>query len=199
MCFEHKIAMRFQSGNHKAHIQQTSKTHCPMTTMTVSVFEKNLVMVQKELHKLAVRLTCNEEDANDLMQETSLKALDNREKFQPGTNFKGWLYTIMRNLFINNYRKASRDKVYNDQTDNQYHINLSQDFSFDSTEEAYDIKEIHKAVHALPKEYRIPFAMHISGFKYKEIAAHLGIPIGTVKSRIFFTRQRLQQELRDFR
>jgi RNA polymerase sigma-70 factor (ECF subfamily) len=86
-----------------------------------------------------------------------------------------------------------------DQTENLYHINLSQDFSFDSTEEAYDIKEIHKAVHALPKEYRIPFAMHISGFKYKEIAAHLGVPIGTVKSRIFFTRQKLQKELRDFR
>jgi len=167
--------------------------------MTVSIFEKNLVMAQNELHRFAIRLTADEEEANDLMQETSLKALDNREKFQVGTNFKGWLYTIMRNLFINNYRKASRDKVYVDQTDNQYHLNLSQDFSIDSTEEAYDIKEIHKAVHALPKEYRVPFAMHISGFKYKEIAAHLGVPIGTVKSRIFFTRQKLQKELRDFR
>lgn len=170
-----------------------------MTTMTVSIFEKNLVMAQNELHRFAIRLTADEEEANDLMQETSLKALDNREKFQVGTNFKGWLYTIMRNLFINNYRKASRDRVYVDQTDNQYHLNLSQDFSIDSTEEAYDIKEIHKAVHALPKEYRVPFAMHISGFKYKEIAAHLGVPIGTVKSRIFFTRQKLQKELRDFR
>lgn len=167
--------------------------------MTVSTFESNLVGSLEELRRLAFKLTSNEEDANDLMQETSLKALDNKEKFQPGTNFKGWLYTIMKNLFINNYRKASRDKVYVDQTDNQYHINLSQDFAFDSTEEAYDLKEIHKAVHALPKEYRIPFAMHISGFKYKEIAVHLGIPIGTVKSRIFFTRQKLQKDLRDFR
>ena len=170
-----------------------------MTTMTASIFEKNLVKAQNELRRFAVRLTADEEEANDLMQETSLKALDNREKFQVGTNFKGWLYTIMRNLFINNYRKVSRDKTYVDQTENLYHINLSQDFSFDSTEEAYDIKEIHTAVHALPKEYRIPFAMHISGFKYKEIAAHLGVPIGTVKSRIFFTRQKLQKELRDFR
>lgn len=170
-----------------------------MTTMTVSTFERNLVSALNELHNQAIKLTANEEDANDLMQETSLKALDNKEKFLPGTNFKGWLYTIMRNLFINNYRKASRDKVCIDHTDNQYHINLSQDFSFDSTEEAYDIKEIHKAIHALPKEYRIPFAMHISGFKYKEIALHLGVPIGTVKSRIFFTRQKLQKELNDFR
>lgn len=170
-----------------------------MTTMTMPFFEKNLVMAQNELHKFALKLTGDDDDANDLMQETSLKALDNKDKFQVGTNFKGWLYTIMRNLFINNYRKISRDKTYVDQTENLYHINLSQDFSFDSTEEAYDIKEIHKAVHALPKDYRIPFAMHISGFKYKEIAAHLGIPIGTVKSRIFFTRQKLQKELRDFR
>ena len=170
-----------------------------MTTMTLSAFERNLVMAQNALHKFAIKLTADEEEANDLMQETSLKALDNRDKFEVGTNFKGWLYTIMRNIFINNYRKVSREKVYVDHTENLYHLNLSQDFSIDTTEEAYDIKEIHKAVHALPKEFRIPFAMHISGFKYKEIAEHLGVPIGTVKSRIFFTRQKLQKELRDFR
>lgn len=170
-----------------------------MRTMTVSTFERNLVSTLEELRRLAFKLTANEEDANDLMQETSLKALDNKEKFLPGTNFKGWLYTIMKNLFINNYRKASRDKVYVDQTENLYHLNLNRDLAFECTEEAYDLKEIHRAVHALPKDYRIPFAMHISGFKYKEIAVHLGIPIGTVKSRIFFTRQKLQKDLRDFR
>lgn len=167
--------------------------------MTDSIFEKNLVLAQSELYKFAIKLTANNEEADDLLQETSLKALDNRDKFQPETNFKGWLYTIMRNIFINNYRKASRDKTYVDQTENQYHINLNRDYAIDHTEAAYDIKEIHKAVHALPKEYRIPFAMHISGFKYQEIADHLGVPIGTIKSRIFFTRQKLQKELRDFR
>ena len=167
--------------------------------MTDSIFEKNLVLAQSELYKFAIKLTANNEEADDLLQETSLKALDNRDKFQPETNFKGWLYTIMRNIFINNYRKASRDKTYVDQTENQYHINLNRDYAIDYTEAAYDIKEIHKAVHALPKEYRIPFAMHISVFKYQEIADHLGVPIGTIKSRIFFTRQKLQKELRDFR
>lgn len=167
--------------------------------MTDSIFEKNLVLAQSELYKFAIKLTANNEEADDLLQETSLKALDNRDKFQPETNFKGWLYTIMRNIFINNYRKASRDKTYVDQTENQYHINLNRDYAIDYTEAAYDIKEIHKAVHALPKEYRVPFAMHISGFKYQEIADHMGVPIGTIKSRIFFTRQKLQKELRDFR
>lgn len=133
------------------------------------------------------------------MQETSLKALDNEEKFTPDTNFKGWMYTIMRNIFINNYRKTVRDQTFVDQTDNLFHLNLPQDSGFDSTEGAYDLKEIHRIVNALPKDYRVPFAMYVSGFKYREIAEKLGLLLGTVKSRIFFTRQRLQNDLKDFR
>lgn len=164
-----------------------------------SVFERDLVSVQSDLLHFAFKLTSDADDAYDLMQETSLKALDNREKYTPETNFKGWLYTIMKNIFINSYRKATRDNTFIDKTDNSYHINLGADCGFEFTESAYDLKEIHRAVHKLPKEYRIPFAMHISGFKYKEIALKLGLPIGTVKSRIFFTRQKLQNELKDFR
>jgi RNA polymerase sigma-70 factor, ECF subfamily len=125
-------------------------------------------------------------------------ALDNEEKYVPDTNFKGWMYTIMRNIFINNYRKIVRDQTFVDQTDNYYHLNLPQDSGFISTEGAYDLKEMHRIVNALPKEYKVPFSMHVSGFKYREIADKLGLPLGTVKSRIFFTRQRLQQELKDF-
>ncbi len=164
-----------------------------------TLFEQQLVMAQNELHRFAIKLTANQEEADDLLQETSLKALDNKEKYTSETNFKGWLYTIMRNLFINNYRKAARDKTYVDQTENMFLINLNRDYAIDYTEQAYDIKEIHKAIRHLPKEYRQPFVMHISGFKYKEIADRLDLPIGTVKSRIFFTRQKLQQELKDFR
>ena len=69
---------------------------------------------------------------------------------------------------------------------------------FESTESAYDLKEMHRIVNALPREYKVPFSMHVSGFKYREIAEKLGLPLGTVKSRIFFTRQKLQQELKDF-
>lgn len=162
-------------------------------------FRKDLLSVQDELLRFAYKLTSNREDANDLLQETSLKALDNEEKFTPDTNFKGWMYTIMRNIFINNYRKVVRDQTFIDQTDNLYHLNLPQDSGFDSTEGAYDLKEIHNALNALPSEYRIPFSMHVSGFKYREIADKLELPLGTVKSRIFFTRQKLQEDLKDFR
>ena len=179
-------------------------------------FKKNLLGVQEELLRFAYKLTADREEANDLLQETSLKALDNEDKYIPDTNFKGWMYTIMRNIFINNYRKIVRDQTFVDHTDhlyhlsmpqdsgfdstegNLYHLSMPQDSGFDSTEGAYDMKEIHRIVGLLPKEYRIPFAMHVSGFKYREIAEKLGLPLGTVKSRIFFTRQRLQGQLRDF-
>ena len=161
-------------------------------------FRKDLIGVQEELLRFAYKLTTNREEANDLLQETSLKALDNEEKYVPDTNFKGWMYTIMRNIFINNYRKIVRDQTFVDQTDNYYHLNLPQDSGFMSTEGAYDLKEMHRIVNALPKEYKVPFSMHVSGFKYSEIADKLGLPLGTVKSRIFFTLQRLQQELKDF-
>lgn len=162
-------------------------------------FTQHLLSIQTELFRFAFKLTTDREEANDLLQETSLKALDNEEKFTPDTNFKGWMYTIMRNIFINNYRKTVRDQTFVDQTDNLFHLNLPQDSGFDSTEGAYDLKEIHRIVNALPKDYRVPFAMYVSGFKYREIAEKLGLPLGTVKSRIFFTRQRLQNDLKDFR
>lgn len=161
-------------------------------------FKKDLLGIQDELLRFAYKLTSDREEANDLLQETSLKALDNEDKFMPDTNFKGWMYTIMRNIFINNYRKVVRDQTFVDQTDNLFHLSLPQESGFDSTEGAYDIKEIHRIMNALPREYKIPFAMHVSGFKYREIADKLHLPLGTVKSRIFFTRQRLQDELRDF-
>ena len=167
--------------------------------MRTESFTRDLINVQNDLLRFAYKLTANHEDANDLLQETSLKALDNEEKHAAETNFKGWMYTIMRNLFINNYRKAVRDQTYVDQTDNLFYLNQSIDLADESTESSHDLKEIRRVVNALPKEYRIPFAMYVSGFKYREIADKLGLPLGTVKSRIYFTRQKLQQELKDFR
>ena len=162
-------------------------------------FTQNLLGMQTELRRFALKLTADKEEADDLLQETSLKALDNEDKYTPDTNFKGWMYTIMRNIFINNYRKTVRDQTFVDQTENLYHLNLPQDSGFDSTEGNYDLKEIRRIVNSLPKEYRVPFSMYISGFKYREIADRLGLPIGTVKSRIYFTRHRLQRDLKDFR
>ncbi len=167
--------------------------------MGTANFAQNLLSVQTELLHFAYKLTSDREEANDLLQETALKALDNEEKYTAETNFKGWIYTIMRNIFINNYRKALRDQTYVDQTDNQYYLNQGFDIEVDSLEGAYDLKEMHRIVNALPKDYRVPFAMYVSGFKYREIADKLGLPLGTVKSRIYFTRQKLQEELKDFR
>ena len=167
--------------------------------MRTADFAQNSLGMQSELHRFALKLTADREEADDLLQETSLKALDNEDKYTPDTNFKGWMYTIMRNIFINNYRKTVRDQTFVDHTDNLFHLSLPQDSGFDSTEGNYDLKEIRRIVNALPKEYRVPFSMYVSGFKYREIAERLGLPIGTVKSRIFFTRQRLQKDLKDFR
>ena len=167
--------------------------------MRTANFAQDLLSVQTELLNFAYKLTADREEANDLLQETSLKALDNEDKYTAETNFKGWIYTIMRNIFINNYRKALRDQTYVDQTDNQFYLNQNIDIEGDSTEGSYDLKEMRRIVNALPKDYRIPFSMYVSGFKYREIADKLGLPLGTVKSRIYFTRQKLQEELKDFR
>lgn len=105
----------------------------------------------------------------------------------------------MRNIFINNYRKEVRDQIFVDQTDNLFHINTSRELDYYVTDNGYDTKEIYRVVHGLPRDYRIPFLMHIAGFKYREIADRLGLPIGTVKSRIFFTRQQLQTLLKDYK
>lgn len=166
--------------------------------MNTYSFRKDLLAVQEELLRFAYNLTSDREEANDLLQETSLKTLDNEDKYEPDTNFKGWMYTIMRNIFINNYRKIVREQTFVDQTENLYHLSLPQDSGFASTEGAYDLKEMHRIVNSLPRDYKVPFSMHVSGFKYREIAERLGLPLGTVKSRIFFTRQKLQEELKDF-
>ncbi len=161
-------------------------------------FRKELIGSQEELLRFAYKLTSDREEAQDLLQETSLKALDNEDKYIPDTNFRGWVYTIMRNIFINNYRKVVREQTFVDKTDNLYHLNLPQDSGLDSASGSYDLKQMHKIVNDLPEEYKVPFTMHVSGFKYREIADKLDLPLGTVKSRIFFTRQKLQEDLRDF-
>ena len=162
-------------------------------------FTQDLLNVQNDLFRFAFRLTKNRDDASDLLQETSLKVLDNHDKFAEETNFKAWAYTLMRNIFINNYRKMVREQTYVDQTENLYHLNIPQNSGFDSPEGAYSIAEITQAINSFSKEYRQPFAMHVAGFKYESIAEEMNLPLGTVKSRIFFARKKLQQILKDYK
>ena len=162
-------------------------------------FTQHLLNVQSELFRFAFKLTADREEANDLLQETSLKALDNEEKFTPDTNFKGWMYTIMRNIFINNYHKIVRTQTVVDQGVDLYNLDITNESGFDSPEGSYQIQEISKAIENLNKDLKIPFSMYVSGYKYNEIAEKLGLPLGTVKSRIFFARQELQKTLKDYR
>jgi len=122
-------------------------------------FRRDLLEMQQELQRFAYKLTADKEEANDLLQETSLKALGNMDKYTPDTNFKGWVYTIMRNIFINNYRKEVRDQTFVDHTDNLFHINQPREAENYTTENNYDSKEIYRIVHSLPRDYHsIPYA-----------------------------------------
>ena len=166
--------------------------------MNAAAFRRDLLEMQSDLQRFVFKLTADKEEANDLLQETSLRALENMEKYTPDTNFKGWMYTMMRNIFINNYRKVVRDQTFVDYTDNLYNIDSTQLTKDSITENDYDRKELYRVLNSLPDNYRIPFYMFVSGFKYREIADKLSLPLGTVKSRIFFTRRSLQEELKDF-
>jgi RNA polymerase sigma-70 factor (ECF subfamily) len=162
-------------------------------------FETKLVDLQNNMLNYALTLTTNREEAKDLLQETTLRALDNKDKYYENVNFKGWVFTIMHNIFVNNYRRAVRSQTMVDQTDNLYHLNMPQDSGFDNPEGSYTIAEITRVINNFADEYRVPFTMHVSGYKYEEIAQELQLPIGTVKSRIFFARKRLQELLKDYK
>ena len=158
-----------------------------------------MIYILRNLLNYAYTLTANRDDAYDLLQDTTLKALDNRDKYVENVNFKGWMFTIMRNLFINNYRKSVRTSVLLDSSDDLYMLNLSQDSGIDSPEGSISVKEIHGMLEAFAPDLRKPFSMFLAGYKYTEIAEQLGEPLGTVKSRIFQARRRLQKALGQYR
>jgi RNA polymerase sigma-70 factor (ECF subfamily) len=143
-------------------------------------------------------LTSNREEAKDLIQDTFLKALANRDKFAADTNLKAWTYTIMKNTFINNYRRNQKANTIIDSTEDLFYLNIPRKSDFPSPDSKFSEKEINKSISKLDPDQRMPFEMHHQGYKYKEIADHLNISIGTVKSRIFFTRRKLMDTLKDF-
>ena len=167
--------------------------------MSASNFQTKLLGLQSNLLNFAYLLTSNRDDAYDLLQDTTLKALDNEDKYVENVNFKGWVLTVMRNIFINNYHKIVRTQTVVDQGVDLYNLDVVNDSGFDSPDGAYQIQEITKAINGLNDELKVPFSMFLSGYKYNEIADKLNVPLGTVKSRIFFARQELQKVLKDFR
>ncbi len=160
--------------------------------MSTIEFNSRLNQMSAILHSFAYNLTKDIEASRDLYQETAYRAIKNREKFSPGTNFKAWLFTIMKNIFINDYRKKVRANTIIDTTENHYYINSGKNTVNNHAFSNIMMKELSQMVADLDESTRVPFEMHYSGFKYQEIADKLDLPLGTVKSRIFFARKELK-------
>ncbi len=155
-------------------------------------------MLQKEMSAmkgLAMQLTKNSDDADDLVQETILKALRYQGKFSEGTNFRGWLFTILKNSFINNYRRMVKRNTFLDATDNTFFLDIPSHRTENQAELKFIRKDLEKAITDLPTELKVTFMLNVEGFKYHEIAEELNIPIGTVKTRIFVARRILRKKL----
>lgn len=158
-------------------------------------FNAQIAGMRSTLQSFTRRFTNDRDESSDLVQDTILKALTNHNKFQQDTNLKGWLFTIMRNTFINNYRRNLRARISTDVTKEQRLLNLVDDHTFRQPQESMEFKEIWGNLHKLKDELLTPFKMHVSGYKYHEIAKHLKLPIGTVKNRIFHARKEIQKNL----
>lgn len=164
--------------------------------MTAIEFSYKIDSLTPSLKPFALKLTKDMEDANDLLQETILKAYTNRDKFADGTNLKAWMYTIMKNTFITNYQRMVRRNTFIDTTDNLHYINSTESITVNKAQENFALKDINRAIEKLQDAYKVPFLMHFRGFKYHEIAERLNIPIGTVKNRIHIARKELKDTLK---
>ena len=162
------------------------------------LLDNKLLNIKDNMLGFAYSLTNNEEEAMDLFQDTALKVLDSRDKYIDKSNFAGWLFTIMRNIFINNYRRSLRNKVVLEDDDNCYslpYINNTTDNSCD----IHTLNDINIVLKSFSKDYSVPLSMFIIGYKYVEIAECMNMPIGTVKSRIHIARCKLQKALEDYK
>lgn len=164
--------------------------------MTVQEFNVRLAKLENLLFAFAMKLTKNREDAKDLYQETAFRAFNHKDRYTMGTNFKAWVTTIMRNTFINNYRKKkTRNKVEAPIEDLLYAI---ENKAVNGTAESNILTtELTRIIDELKDGYKIPFTMFLRGYQYNEIAEHMDLPMGTVKSRIFFARKQLKATITD--
>jgi RNA polymerase sigma-70 factor (ECF subfamily) len=161
-------------------------------------FKEDVIGMQNNLMNFAFKLTMDKDRASDLVQDTTLKALDSEAKFAENVNFKGWLFTIMRNIFINNYRRTVRESTVLDTSDSIFHVSDTRPAP-ETPDGIYAVSEISELIARIPADFSKPFQMHVAGYKYEEIAEILNLPLGTVKSRIFTTRTQLKALLKDYR
>ncbi len=161
-------------------------------------FNDMVVNNAEYLRPFAVTLTRDQETARDLLQETMFRALANKEKYNVGTNIKAWLYTIMRNIFINDYRRRAKQAKVLDNGINDFLLDSKQHAIANKAESNLYAKEIQQAVYNLPDIFRNPFMLYFEGYKYNEIADMLKEPLGTIKSRIHFARKLLKEQLDRF-
>jgi RNA polymerase sigma factor (sigma-70 family) len=153
----------------------------------------NLVISNAEaLRPFAVVLTRDNEKASDLYQETLYKAFAHREKYQSGTNIRAWLSTIMRNIFINEYRRDDRKRYIMDSIN---YTKKNDSYSV-SAESKIRLDEINKAISELPSIFKTACLLYLQGYKYNEISVALNEPLGTIKSRIHFARKMLQKKIK---
>ena len=157
-----------------------------------------LIGNQEEMYQWAYRLTRNYDDAQDLLQSTLLCALKSVGMYTEENNISGWLYTIMRNIFFNTTRHSGRCCCM-EKEDIERMMQLGENALNDNAEIAFDMSDIQRAIDTLHRPYKIPMSLYLSGYKYQEIAEKMGIPLGTVKSRIHASRVQLQETLKDFR
>jgi len=166
--------------------------------MTAIEFTHQIAGLRGTLQTFTRRFTNDRDESLDLVQDTMLKALMYKDKFRDDTNLKGWLFTIMRNTFINSYRKNKRSKTMSDKTKDLYFLNVEDEHTFNRPQESMEFKEIWRNVNDIREELLVPFKMHATGYKYNEIAEHLNLPIGTVKNRIFHARKDIQNRLQGY-
>ena len=163
--------------------------------MATLEFNQLLVNNAEFLKPFAITLTRDSEAAKDLFQETLFRALANKDKYNVGTNIKAWLYTIMRNIFINDYRRKAKQQTIFDSTPNDYLLNYKQTAITNTAEADLSLKEIYQAIYQLPEIFKTPFLLYFEGYKYHEIAAAINEPLGTIKSRIHFARKLLKEQI----
>ncbi|TCC88033.1 RNA polymerase sigma factor [Pedobacter frigiditerrae] len=167
----------------------------------MQTFQLNDVLSEHRPHlrSFAYKFTKDDSEADDLIQDTMLKAMRYADKFIEGTNLKAWLFTIMRNTFINDYRKETRKNAVVTQEDEISNAHLMTSATKNEAEGKFAMADIQKTLSKLPKCYYDPFIQYFEGYKYHEIAEDLNIPIGTVKTRIHMARQILQKQLKVYR